>query len=246
MPDLHFLDWPAPPNVKACFTLRTGGESQPPYNCFNVGDHVGDCSDTVNRHRSQLPQAIKVQHISWLQQVHSTQVIDAEVIRIDVNDAVKADASTTKIPNIACCVMTADCLPVFFCDQAGTQVAVAHAGWRGLLDGVLENTVSRFASPANVLAYLGPAISQAAFEVGAEVRGAFVEKDSACEVFFIPSQQGGKWMADLYGIARHRLSLAGVTQCYGGDRCTYTEPESFFSYRRDTITGRMANLIWLQ
>ena len=142
--------------------------------------------------------------------------------------------------------MTADCLPIFFCDKSGEQVAIAHAGWRGLLEGVLQNTLSHFNDPGNVLIYLGPAISQQAFEVGEEVRSAFVAKYAGLDDYFISSVNEGKWMADLYQIARHLLRVEGVTHFYGGDRCTYTEANDFFSYRRDGVTGRMANLIWIK
>ncbi len=142
--------------------------------------------------------------------------------------------------------MTADCLPVFFCDHEGSQVAIAHAGWRGLLNGILEKTVGTFSQSADVMAYMGPAISQAAFEVGEEVRQAFIVNDRAFAQFFIPSQNENKWMCDLYSIAREKLLSLGVASVIGGDRCTYNESKSFFSYRRESVTGRMAHLIWLE
>lgn len=255
---IHWLDWPAPPAVKACYTLRSGGHGSPkhsssgyscsgysssPYDTFNLGAHVGDNPDQVIANRGLLTQLTDQQQIVWLNQIHSTDVVTLSSQPEIIYDA---DASVTRQPNIACCVMTADCLPAFFCDNNGEQVAMAHAGWRGLLDGVLQNTLSHFDDPSNVLVYLGPAISQQAFEVGEEVRSAFLAKYSGLEEYFIPSINESKWMADLYQIARHLMCAEGVMHFYGGDRCTYTETADFFSYRRDGVTGRMANLIWIK
>jgi polyphenol oxidase len=242
MPNINMLDWPAPDHVKAAYTSRTGGVSVSPYDSFNLGDHVGDNKAHVVANRQILANGIQQVDIRWLTQVHGTHAVD---VSRSIN-AVEADASFSQQKNKVCCIMTADCLPVFFCDLAGTQVAVAHAGWRGLLEGVLQNTLAVFDEPKQVIAYLGPAISQQAFEVGNEVRAAFLAYSSTLNPFFIPSTQSSKWMADLYGIARSILQTQGVSAVYGGTRCTYSERDDFFSYRRDGVTGRMANLIWLE
>jgi len=245
--NIRWLEWPAPANVKACYTLRHGGNSQEPYNSFNMGDHVGDASSLVTANRQQLATSISLTTITWLNQVHGTRAIE---LPLQESSPIDADASFTCAMHQACSIMTADCLPVFFCNgihsEGATQVAMAHAGWRGLLQGVLQNTLSSFQSSSSVIAYLGPAISQRAFEVGDEVCQAFLEQKPELKHCFIPSANHTKWMADLYGIARVLLIESGVAAVYGGDRCTYTEKDDFFSYRRDGVTGRMANLIWLQ
>ena len=239
------LDWPAPENIRAGYTLRSGGVSQPPFDGFNLAEHVGDESVAVAENRSQLSHLLGGVPVSWLQQVHGVQLVAADVQRVQ-----EADASFTDSPKHACCVMTADCLPVFFCDLAGTQVAVAHAGWRGLKAGILQATLNQFAEPNQVMAYLGPAISQRAFEVGDDVRDQFLKlpnaKGMALQEAFISSEQQGKWMADLYELARRLLQAESLEQIYGGERCTFTEVDQFFSYRRDGQTGRMANLIWME
>ena len=248
MAKVHWLDWPAPKNIRACYTLRTGGHSHAPFNSFNLAQHVGDTPQHVDKNRELLAEAIGQIPIAWLQQIHSTEVVPAEI-----HTVLTADANVTRQNNLACCVMTADCLPVFFCDTQGEQVAMAHAGWRGLSQGVLQRTLASFSNPTEVLVYLGPAISQQAFEVGDDVREAFLSqrhlslnKAHALSLThcFKPGEQAGKWMADLYGLARRLLHGAGVETIYGGDRCTFTENNHFFSYRRDGQTGRMANLIW--
>lgn len=241
MVDLFWLDWPAPPNVKACYSLRSGGVSQPPFDSFNLATHVDDNPADVDINRQQLQSAIGGAQISWLQQVHGDRVVAA-----DGQNVIEADANVSKESGVACCVMTADCLPVFFCDRAGQQVAVAHAGWRGLQKGILQNTLATFADPKQVLVYLGPAISQVAFEVGDEVRTAFLERypNLNMAAHFVMGVKPHKWLCDLYGIANTLLNDCGVDTIYGGDRCTLTESDSFFSYRRDGQTGRMANLIW--
>lgn len=244
MPNIQWLDWPAPKAVKACYSLRTSGVSTPPYDSFNMGHHVGDDPTSVFSNRQQLSEAIQQDHILWLHQVHGTRVLCADTIQPD--DFLDADGSYASTPNQVCCVMTADCLPVFFCDNNGTQVAVAHAGWRGLLDGVLQNTIATFDPSSSLMAYLGPAIGPQAFEVGDEVRAAFIEVSSPLGKHFIASSQPSKWMADIYGLARDILRMNNVLEIYGGTRCTLTEPDAFFSYRRDGVTGRMAHLIWLE
>ncbi len=240
---IEWLQWPAPDNIRACFSTRLEGSSLPPYDSFNVGDHVGDDSHAVAGNRRHLQQLTHVSGITWLCQIHGTAVVNVPLTDDNNNEY---DACTTHQTGHACCVMTADCLPVFFCNQQGSQVAVAHAGWRGLWAGVLQNTAATFANTADIIAYLGPAISQSAFEVGDDVRDAYILQDSTFAEFFIPAVRQGHWQADLYGIARYTLAREGVTAIYGGQYCTYSDSERFFSYRRDGVTGRMANLIWME
>lgn len=236
-------NWPAPASVRAYSTTREGGVSHDPYSSFNMGLHVGDDPKDVQANRSHLKKII---HLStepyWLSQVHGTVVLS---LNQSETASLPADGSVTSVRNKACVVMTADCLPVLLCDQRGTCVAALHAGWRGLLSGILEEGVQAMAvAPTDVMAWLGPAISVDAYEVGNEVRQAFVEKDSRAEAGFRPSERSGHWYMDLYFLARQRLQAAGVHSIYGGDLCTYQD-ERFFSYRRDGVTGRMASLIWL-
>ena len=241
----HFIvpDWPTPTNVRALSTTRHGGISLPPYDSLNLGDHVGDKPDHVAANRARLLATAALPAAPrWLQQVHGTRCVDVAT----VSDNEAADAGISHTADVVCAVMTADCLPLLFCDRAGTRVAAAHAGWRGLLGGVIESTLTALACPGDqLLAWLGPAIGPTAFEVGSEVRDAFLAEDARQAHAFRPSAQAGKWLCDLYALARHRLLRAGVTAIYGGDRCTLTEADTFFSYRRDGTTGRMASLIWL-
>lgn len=232
-------DWPAPASVRACVTTRQGGVSLPPFDTFNLGDHVGDDPAAVAQNRLRLSGEFDIQP-AWLKQVHGLAVADAEPSRV-----VEADASWTNRPGIACTVMTADCLPVLFCDQAGTQVAAAHAGWRGLAGGVLEATLDRLnVPPAQVLVWLGPAIGPQAFEVGLEVRDAFTAVHPEAARAFVDGERPGKLMADIYALARIRLAARGVTAVYGGGLCTVSD-ERFFSYRRTPQGGRFASLVWL-
>lgn len=232
-------DWPAPASVRACVTTRQGGVSLPPFDAFNLGDHVGDDPAAVAQNRLRLSGQFDIQP-AWLKQVHGLAVADADPSRV-----VEADASWTNRPGIACTVMTADCLPVLFCDQAGTQVAAAHAGWRGLAGGVLEATLDRLdVPPAQVLVWLGPAIGPQAFEVGLEVRDAFTAVHPEAARAFVDGERPGKLMADIYALARIRLAARGVTAVYGGDLCTVSD-ERFFSYRRTPQGGRFASLVWL-
>lgn len=235
-------DWPAPAAVRTLLTTRQGGVSQPPYDSFNLGTHVGDQPEAVAANREQL-RLLLPDEPAWLNQVHGTNVVDAAEIGETLLDA---DASFSRQSGKVCVVMTADCLPVLLCDDAGSVVAAAHAGWRGLCDGVLEAAVSATAvAPATLMAWLGPAIGPDAFEVGAEVRAAFIACDPAAAAAFTDIGEG-KYLADIYQLARQRLAAAGVSRVYGGDYCTVIERERFFSYRRDGVTGRMASLIWLQ
>jgi len=240
MAELLLPDWPAPANVRALQTTRMGGVSPAPWNSFNLGDHVGDDPLRVAANRAELRGVLPAEPL-WLQQVHGVRTVDAA----QTADLPTADAAFSRQVGTVCAVMTADCLPVLFCDQAGTVVAAAHAGWRGLQAGVLEATITAMAVPAGeILAWLGPAIGPAAFEVGDEVRAAFVAHDRRAAEAFKPHVPG-KWLADIYRLARQRLQAAGVASIRGGDFCTVSDSERFFSYRRDGVTGRMATLIWL-
>jgi len=236
-------DWPAPPGVKSLMTCRKGGVSDPPWASFNLGDHVGDDPGHVAANRARLRRQLPAEP-GWLKQVHS-----ARVVELGRDPDREADAVFTRQAGQVCAVLTADCLPVLFCDRSGSVVAAAHAGWRGLAEGVLEATVAAMqAPPADILAWMGAAIGPQAFEVGDEVRQAFVERHAATAMAFVPHPSSGvsfKWLADIYQLARIRLHHAGVQSVYGGGRCTFNEAESFYSYRRDGVTGRMATLIWL-
>lgn len=233
-------DWPAPANVRALQTLRTGGCSPAPWGSFNLGDHVGDVPERVAANRAQLRGHLPGEP-AWLQQVHGIVAVDAAAMA----KTVVADASFSRQPGVVCAVMTADCLPVLFCDHAGGVVAAAHAGWRGLLAGVLENAVAAMQVPGEqVMAWLGPAIGPRRFAVGDEVRQAFVARDAAAQPAFKPHTQG-KWLANLELLARQRLNSVGVGAIFGGGMCTVDDHDSFYSYRRDGVTGRMASLIWL-
>lgn len=238
-------DWPAPANVVALATTRAGGISTAPYVSLNLGDHVGDDPVAVAENRRRLQQACPgLQTIGWLQQVHGVDVAAADGSRIAC-----ADAQFTRDPGTGCVVMTADCLPVLLCDRAGKCVAAAHAGWRGLCHGVLEATVAAFEPGSELLAWLGPAIGPARFEVGPEVRAAFLERAGnqvdATAACFVPAARDGHWLADLYQLARLRLQSVGVTAIYGGGFCTFSDAERFYSFRREPVTGRMATLIYL-
>ena len=240
MSDWLIPDWPAPAGVKACVTTRAGGVSLAPFDSLNLGDHVDDSPDAVAENRRRLTDHFSIQP-AWLKQVHGIVVAQA-----DPSLVATADASWTATPGIACAAMTADCLPALFCDRAGTRVAAAHAGWRGLAAGVLEATLDSLAvPPADVLVWLGPAIGPKAFEVGPEVRETFVQQSPEAAKAFVPSQNAGKFMADIYELARLRLAARGVTAVYGGGFCTVTDPR-FYSYRRSPRTGRFASLIWLE
>lgn len=235
--------WPAPAQVRAVSTTRQNGVSLPPYDTLNLADHVGDDPVGVAENRRRLTTALDLAHEpAWLEQVHGTTVVAAET----VSAPVVADAAWTRKPGRPCVVMTADCLPVLLCDRAGTVVAAAHAGWRGLAAGVIGVTVAQLATPSmDLLAWLGPAIGPEAFEVGEEVREAFMALDAGNAVCFQPSP-AGRWLADLYELARRQLRGLGISATYGGESCTFSEPKRFFSYRREARTGRMASLIWLQ
>ena len=242
-PNWIIPNWSVPAQVRAVCTTRHGGVSVAPFDSLNLGDHVGDDPAAVARNRLIVGDVLQLPtEPLWLQQVHGV-----EVCAMDVGACYpQADASFALRNNQVCVVMTADCLPVLFCDKAGTRVAAAHAGWRGLEAGVLEQTVQKLGCAAHdIIAWLGPAIGAQAFEVGAEVRAAFMQHDPAAAVAFQPSATG-KWLADIYLLARQRLNAVGVQAIFGGEYCTYSDAQRFFSYRRDGQTGRMASLIWLE
>jgi polyphenol oxidase len=242
MSKLIFPNWPLPVGVKACSTTRHGGISALPYDSLNLGTHVGDVAASVAVNRQRLvEQAGLPQMPVWLEQVHGTRVLHLDGKAIS---DVQADAVYSRVAGQVCAVMTADCLPVLFCSLAGNEVAAAHAGWRGLCAGVLEQTLSQFnAASSSIIAWLGPAIGSQQFEVGEDVRQAFINIDAQSAVAFTPA--GTQYLADIYLLARLRLQVMGIHAIYGGDRCTVSEKQQFFSYRRDGITGRMASLIWL-
>lgn len=232
-------DWPAPANIHAVTTLRSGGVSEGAFASLNPATHVGDNSAHVQQNRTIIRQMLGLPSAPvWLEQVHGTTVLAAD----EAAGVPAADASFTAQAQVVCAVMTADCLPVLFCTTDGQKIAAAHAGWRGLLAGILPQTLAAMQSK-NILAWLGPAIGTNCFEVGAEVRGAFAQKNAAFAAAFRPSD-ATHYMADIYQLARIELALAGVQAVYGGGFCTVSEHERFFSYRRSLQTGRMATLIW--
>lgn len=235
-------DWPAAPSVRACSTTRSGGVSPVPFDSFNLGLHVGDANQSVENNRARLMTlaALPAEPL-WLEQVHGTGVIHAD----NWHPGIEADAVYADKADQVCAIMTADCLPVLFTNRKGTAVAAAHAGWRGLLNGVIENTLGHFHQDGGeILAWLGPAIGPTQFEVGTEVFAAFTDKDSEAATAFTPTDQA-HYLADIYLLARQRLAACGVTAVFGGDNCTFSDKARFFSYRRDGVTGRMASLIWI-
>lgn len=240
-----YPNWQAPKNIKAFTTVRTGGVSQAPFDSFNLGDHVGDLPEDVRQNRALLVEKFGLPHSPlFLTQTHSTTVIELPYVA----EKVEADAVYTKHTNQVCLVMTADCLPVIFCNKDGSEVAAAHAGWRGLCDGILEETVAKFQSPASeIMVWLGPAIGPTAFQVGEEVVEQFCAFDPNAKAAFTPDcTSSGKFLGNLYQLAIQRLNKLGIQAISGGEHCTYTEQDKFFSYRREGKTGRMATLIWIE
>jgi YfiH family protein len=236
-------DWPAPPGVVAFTTLRHGaGVSAAPFDRFNLGSRCGDVPEDVASNRAELSQRFGLPSPPrWLRQVHGTAV----AIEPQGDDEPQADAAVTRMPGTVLAVLTADCLPVVLAAADGSEVAVAHAGWRGLAGGVLEATVAAMRTPADALiAWLGPAAGPQAYEIGAEVRDAFVGMDAAAAGAFVATREG-HWRVDLYALARRRLAAIGVHRVHGGGLCTISEPARFYSHRRDQRTGRMATLAWL-
>ena len=234
-------EWPAPHCVKALITTRAGGFSQGHYAGFNLGNHVGDEVLAVRQNREFLCKYLPAEP-KWLKQVHGAKVANADTLPAPV----EADASVARKANTLCAILSADCLPLLLCDANGSVVAAAHCGWRGIAAGVIEKTVSAMRiAPDILLAYLGPAIGPKAYEVGADVHEAFLRGDAGAQQAFV-AHSPGKWLADLYLLARQRLNRLGVKIIHGGNFCTYTEANRFFSHRRDGNTGRMASLIWLE
>jgi len=256
-PEWLQAQWPAPPRVRALCTSRHGGSSTGAYDTLNLGAHVGDAPASVAANRAALAQALGVRPV-FLTQVHGSRLLMLDGASADEQ---VADAAMTKQPGLACTVMVADCLPLLMTDQLGARVAAVHAGWRGLAGdqglGVLETSCQAFgcdslatgqARTADLMVWLGPCIGPSAFEVGEEVRQLFVAHDPASARLFLPKAPG-KWLADLPGLARQRLSALGVTRVYGNDGsppwCTVSQSSRFFSHRRDRVSGRMAACIWL-
>lgn len=249
--DLIIPDWTiVPANVGAISTTRKGGVSLAPYDDgvggggLNLGTHVGDEADRVRQNRALLQTLLPCEP-AWLSQVHGNKVLDAA----EAANAPEADASIATRPGVVCVIQTADCLPVLFCDKQGRVVGAAHAGWRGLAHGVLESTIIRMrdAGAAEIIAWLGPAIGPQCFEVGQDVYEAFAGRDPGMQTAFRPmASHTGKYLANIYTLARFILRNAGVQEVFGGGLCTVSDKNRFYSYRRDRITGRMASLIWLK
>lgn len=255
-------DWPAPARVRAASTLRAGGVSRGSYASLNLSAGVGDDEASVARNRRILLEMLDLPaEPLWLRQVHGTSVLELDGSDPpattphpeqrssgppSLSQTPVADGAVTSRPGQPCAVLTADCLPVLFCDISGTRVAAAHAGWRGLAGGVLESAVRRMGvEPGQLLAWVGPGIGQEAYEVGGEVREQFVASEpNAVECF--TANANGRWQADLHGLARRRLRSAGVRMTYGGGWCTHSESKRFFSHRREAPCGRMATMIWLE
>ena len=237
-------EWPAPRGVRAAFTLRGGGVSAAPYDSLNLGAHVGDDPAAVVENRRRVCAWLELPaEPAWLEQVHGTRVADLDAAG---EARAPADAVLTRRAGRVCVVQVADCLPVFFAARDASVVGVAHAGWRGLAAGVLEATVARLdCARGKLIAWLGPAISVRHFEVGGEVRTAFLNEDPGAACAFLPNERG-RWQCDLAALARRRLAALGVTEASGGAWCTYADPARFFSFRRDGRCGRMAALIWLE
>jgi polyphenol oxidase len=236
-------EWPAPAGVRALSTFRGGGVSPVPYVSCNLGDHVGDSPEAVAENRRRLKAAAGLPaEPAWLRQVHGTHVVDLDAAA----DRGPADAAFTRQRGRVCAILTADCLPLVLAADSGDLVAAAHAGWRGLAGGVIEATVKALqVAPEELMAWLGPAIGPGHFEVGAEVRQAFVKGDLGAATAFVPNARG-RFMADLSAPARRRLAALGVGRIYGGGQCTYADGDRYFSHRRDGVTGRQATLIWLE
>ncbi len=240
---LIYPQWPAPAHVNALTTTRVGGVSEGTYDSLNIATHVGDDPQHVKINRQRLRELANLpSEPLWLQQIHGSDVVCADQVAPEIT--VAADAAYANQANVVCAVQNADCLPILLCDQQGTSVAAIHAGWRSLAAGIIKNTIAALQrAPAKLLAWLGPAIGPKAFEVGSEVRELFLQQDPEAEQAF-KAHGHAKWLADIYQLARQCLIKVGVQQIFGGDFCTFTHKNKFFSYRRDGKTGRMASLIW--
>lgn len=243
LPETAFItpDWPAPAGVRAVQTTRLGGVSQGPYASLNLGAYCGDEPSAVETNRARVHASLSLPAgPSWMDQVHGTRVSRPDAGR----PAGESDAAVCTAPGVVLAVLSADCLPVLMCDRVGTTIAAVHAGWRGLAAGVIEAAIAEMpVPPSSLMAWLGPAIGRAAYEVGAEVRDAFLAHDPAASAAFVQGR-ADRWHADLCTLARQRLDAAGVNDVHGIDRCTVADAGRFYSYRRDGITGRMATLIW--
>ena len=247
--DILKPNWPVPAQVKAIVTLRTGGRSKPPYHSNNLALHVGDDLTHVTQNRQSLTTLVGAEP-AWLKQEHTSEIIE---LPPSADHSLIADACYTRAACTPCAIQTADCLPVLICNKRGTEIAAVHAGWRGLAAGILAASLARFSCPAiDLMVYLGPAISKEHFEVGDDVRQAFVQaqrsrdfSEPVSAAFQPHPLTDGKYYADMYRLARAELSAAGVNAIYGGEYCTYTQADKFFSYRRDGVTGRMLSAIWL-
>lgn len=247
MKDWITPEWPSPANVKAIFTTRNGGVSQDnegKYAELNLGDHVEDDHALVQQNR-QLLRNYLPSDPSWLKQIHGSRFVWVDELR-DKNHDLEADAALSRTQGVVCAVLVADCLPILLCNQGGNIVGAIHAGWRGLASGVIENTVYGMnCRTSDLIAWLGPAISNQYFEVGEEVRDIFINQDRRSSLAFLAATENGKWFADIFMLAKQRLVNLGINQIYGGGECTYRNSSRFYSYRRDKRTGRMAALIWL-
>jgi len=234
-------DWPAPQAIHAISTTRKGGESLPPYDSLNLATHVHDAPLTITKNRQQLLDIAQLPTMPhWLNQVHGTHVVDTETVQHGDN----ADAIISQTAQQVCAIMTADCLPLLVCNQQGNQVAAIHAGWRGLAAGIIEKTIKQFhCQPQEILVWLGPAIGAQHFEVGDEVFTTFTQHSDHAKLAF-QQTDSTHYLANIYHLATQRLHAVGVDAIYGGEHCTVSEPEHFFSYRRDGVTGRMASMIW--
>jgi polyphenol oxidase len=251
-------NWPAHARVRSAFTLRPGGVSLSPYDSLNVGAHVGDAADAVQQNRRRMCEHLRLPaEPAWLQQVHGMEVADLDVLEspapvmspdsaVSATQPVRADAAVTRLSGRVCVIQVADCMPVLFAARDGSAVAAAHAGWRGLAGGVLEETVGKLGvPPERLLAWMGPTIGRDHFEVGDDVRTAFTSRDPEAASAF-ETNAGGRWQCDLYALARRRLVALGIGEVSGGGWCTYADAARFYSFRRDGQCGRMAALIWLQ
>jgi hypothetical protein len=235
-------DWPAPDSISALSTTRSSGHSNKPFDSFNLADHVDDDIADVTKNRAALVQLGQLPRTPcWLNQTHSNKVIHTK----DWHTGIEADACYSDRINDICIVMTADCLPLLICDLEGNEVVAIHAGWRGLANNIIEQTVARFKSDnRNLLVWLGPAIGPNAFEVGGDVVDRFIQRDPQAEKAF-KAKPNNHYLADIYQLARQQLYQLGIENIFGGNRCTMNEPDNFFSFRRDGQTGRMASMIWI-
>lgn len=239
-----YPDWPTPGHIKSVVTTRGHPPFSDPYAHFNLGTHVGDIPSRVEANRQHLIKQLKlINPPFWLTQTHSTLALTAQAL----SHYPEADASYTQSPQIVCAVLTADCLPILLTDAKGREIAAIHAGWRGLLNGVIEHTLEKleFCRDSETLVWFGPAIGPETFEVDETVYNAFLAHDPNNQTYFKPNQSG-HWLADIYSLARHRFKPYGIHRFYGGSYCTYTQADLFYSYRRDKVTGRMASLIWME